>query len=119
MSESRLSAKGNRLLGGTLVAAAAAAAITVGSAASAHAASACTTLHDGHSGSSHVCKSWDAVGGGYYKGNWSIGVTTSYTYVQVYRDGKVTTVGGGGSYPHLRHFFMRACSDYGGCSGWW
>jgi len=107
-----------RVFGGAVVAAATGTAIAL-STPVAHAADSCTTLHDGHSGSSYVCKSWTSVGGGYYKGKWSIGVTTSYTYVQVYKDGAVSTVGGGGSYSHLKKFFMRACSDFGGCSGWW
>lgn len=107
-----------RVFSGVVVAAATGTALALSSPA-AHAASACTTLPDGHSGSSHVCKTWTSVGGGYYRGTWSIGVTTSYTYVQVSKDGAVSTVGGGGSYSHLKKFSMRACSDYGTCSGWW
>jgi hypothetical protein len=118
MTRSLSSGTARRVLSGTVVAAATAAALGLGSPA-AHAASGCTTLGDGHSGSSHVCKSWTAVGGGYYKGTWSIGVTTSYTYVEVYKDGAVSTVGGGGSYSHLKKFYMRACSSFGGCGGWW
>ena len=107
-----------RVSSGVVVAAAIGTALALNSPA-AHAAGACTTLSDGHSGSSYVCKSWTSVGGGYYRGTWSIGVTTSYTYVQVYQDGAVSTVGGGGSYSHLKKFSMRACSNFGGCSGWW
>jgi hypothetical protein len=118
LAKSLSSGTGRRLVSGAVVAAAAATSIALGS-PMAEAASGCTTLHDGHSGSSHVCKSWTSVGGGYYKGTWSIGVTTSYTYVQVYKDGAVSTVGGGGSYSHLKHFYLRACSNFGGCGGWW
>lgn len=118
MTSSLSTGSARRVLSGTVVAAATAAALALSSPA-AHAASGCTTLSDGHSGSSRVCKSWTAVGGGYYRGTWSIGVTTSYTYVQVYKDGAVSTVGGGGSYSHLKKFYMRACSDFGGCGGWW
>jgi hypothetical protein len=107
-----------RVVSGAFVAAISAATISLGS-ATAEAASGCTTLSDGHSGSSRVCKSWIADGGGYYHGTWSIGVTTSYTFVQTYKDGAVATVGGGGSYSHVKRFYLRACSNFGGCGGWW
>jgi hypothetical protein len=86
----------------------------------AQAASGCTTLYDGRGGHAAVCKSWIADGGGYYHGTYSIGVTTSYTYVQKYVDGRVTTIGSGGSYSHVKKFYLRACDSLGsGCSGWW
>ncbi|GAB3808952.1 hypothetical protein [Micromonospora zhanjiangensis] len=86
----------------------------------AQAASGCTTLYDGRGGNSRVCKSWTSVGGGYYKGTWSVGVTTSYTYVQKYQDGKVSTAAKSGSYSHLKKFYLRACDSLGsGCSAWW
>lgn len=111
--------KRQRVLSGAVAAAAAATAFTLGT-APAEAASGCTTLYDGHSGNSHVCKTWNATGGGYYKGSWSIGVTTSYTYVQLYKDGSVSNASGSrGSYSHVKHFYLRACSSFGGCGGWW
>ncbi|GAA0713958.1 hypothetical protein GCM10010199_13400 [Dactylosporangium roseum] len=88
--------------------------------AAAYAASGCTTLYDGRGGHSYVCKSWIADGGGYYHGTYSIGVTTSYTYVQKYEDGRVSTIGRGGSYSHVKRFYLRACDSLGsGCSAWW
>jgi hypothetical protein len=86
----------------------------------AHAASGCTTLYDPRGGHSYVCKSWTADSGGYYHGTYSIGVTTSYTYVQKSEDGRVTTIGSGGSYSHVKKFYLRACDSLGsGCSAWW
>jgi len=110
----------NRKLAGTLSAIATTAALIVLTPAAAQAASDCATLGDPSGGSAHVCKSWNATGGGYYNGTWSVGVTTSLTYVQKYEDGRVTSVSGSGSYTHVKSFHMRACSSTTHqCSGWW
>ncbi len=81
----------------------------------------CTKLTDKSGGTAQVCKTWNATSGGYYSGTWSIGVMTSYTYVELYKDGAVSqATGSSGSYPHLKKFWMRACSSLGtGCSAWW
>lgn len=118
MAESVKPRKGRRLITGTVVVAVAAGTIALG-AATAQATSICTTLDDGDQGSAQACYSYVATGGGYYNGSYSIGVTTGYTYVQIYKDGAITSVAGSGSYTHVKKFYMRACSDFGTCGAWW
>ncbi|WP_143203520.1 hypothetical protein [Streptomyces sp. CB01580] len=81
----------------------------------------CTKLTDKSGGTAEVCKTWTATDNGYYKGTWSIGVMTSYTYVELSKDKAVSqAIGSSGSYPRLKEFWMRACSSLGtGCSAWW
>jgi hypothetical protein len=110
----------NRKLAGALGAIAATATLVVLTPGAAQAASDCATLGDPSGGSAAVCKSWTATGGGYFNGTWSVGVTTSLTYVQKSEDGRVSGASGRGSYTHVKKFRMRACSaTTNRCSGWW
>jgi hypothetical protein len=103
------------LLAGAVVAAGIA--LTPGAA---NAASGCATLYDDRGGHSYVCKTWIAETGGYYRGEYSIGATTSKTYVELYKDGSVTTISRGGTYSHVKKLYLRACDSLGsGCSAWW
>ncbi len=110
----------NRKLAGTLGAIATTAAVLVLTPAAAHAASDCATLGDPSGGSAQVCKSWTPDGGGSFNGTWSVGVTTSLTYVQKSEDGRVSNASGSGRYTHVKKFHLRACSaTTNRCSDWW
>ncbi|MFF3733060.1 hypothetical protein ACFYXM_22770 [Streptomyces sp. NPDC002476] len=113
--------KKRRVISGLGIAAATAVSALLLNAPAAQADGGCTRLTDKSGGNAEVCKTWTATSGGYYKGTWSIGVMTSYTYVELYKDGAVSkATGSSGSYPHLKKFWMRACSSLGtGCSAWW
>ncbi|QSQ16363.1 hypothetical protein [Myxococcus landrumensis] len=91
-----------------------------GEAADAELARKCTTLRAPGGKTAHVCRTWHATGGGYYRGTWDTGRYSAGSFLLGNADGHTYRLPWSGGYSGAKRFVIRLCnSTTGKCTAWW